>query len=165
MTDKNQLKQLLLNDNDEATTPYALVHDIRYLDMVTGSDPQVTIRLVFLARQLPRSLAFVRMMAPLRCKHRVDTFIVPNENKVVDPDSDFIVGFWGALDRVCNALQGFFQGLAPVHFGFYVWRLCILTPPETQSDLVGDCDSTLVYDLENNWSESSIHELHSVLGR
>ncbi|KAF9369318.1 hypothetical protein CPB97_003688 [Podila verticillata] len=163
--DKNQLKQLLLNDKDEATTPYALVHETLYLDMVTESDPQATIRLVFLARQLPRSLAFARRMAPLRRKHRVDTFMVPNENKVVDPDSDIIVGFSGTLDRVCNALQDFLQGLAPARRGFYVWRLCILTPPEIQSELEGGYDPTLVYDLENNWCESSIPKLHSVLGR
>lgn len=89
--------------------------------MVIGSDPQVTIRLVFLARQLSRSLAFVRMMAPLRRKHRVDTFIVPNENKVVDPDSDIIVGFPGALDWVCNALKGFFSGPCASPF----WVLCL----------------------------------------
>ncbi|KAF8987004.1 hypothetical protein BGZ52_006633 [Haplosporangium bisporale] len=163
--DKNQLKQLLLIDKNEATTPYALVHEIHYLDMITESDPQVTVRLVFLARQLPRSLAFARRMAPLRRKHRVDTFMVPNEIKVVDSDSDIIVGFLGALDRVCNALQDFLQGLAPTQRGFYVWRLCILTPPKIQSDLVKGYDPILVYDLENNWCESSIPELHSVLGR
>ncbi|KAF9320992.1 hypothetical protein BG003_004021 [Podila horticola] len=163
--DKNQLKQLLLYNNFETTGPYVFGHETRYLDMITESDPQVTIRLVFLARQLPRSFAFAQMMAPLRKKYLVDTFMTPNENKAVNSESDTILGISGTLGRVCHALQDFLQDFAPARRGFHVWQLCILIPPEIQGTLVGDYESSLVYNIDDDWCETSVPELHSVLGR
>ncbi|KAG0040683.1 hypothetical protein BGZ82_011221 [Podila clonocystis] len=163
--DKNQLKQLLLNDNFETIEPYIFQHETRYLDMVTESDPQVTVRLVYLTRQLPQSVTFAQMIAPLRSKHLVDTFIIQNGNKVVDSDSEVVLGISGTLDRVCHTLQALLQDLAPTRHRFHVWKLCILIPPEIQSTLVGNYDSSLVYDIEHDWCESSVPELHSVLGR
>lgn len=60
-----QPSQLLRNDNFDTTAPFVYVHEDRYFDMLTETDPQVTIRLVFQARQLPRSLAFAQLKAPL----------------------------------------------------------------------------------------------------
>ncbi|KAF9283564.1 hypothetical protein BGZ74_001896 [Mortierella antarctica] len=163
--DKNQLKRLLLNDKFECTVPYVHLYDTCYLDMVAESDPRVTIRLVFLARQLPRSLMFSKLVAPLRSTHLVDTFMIPHENKSVDPSSDVVVGFSGTLDRVCRALRDFLQDIASIRRGLYVWRLCVLVPREILSDLMRGHDPTLTYDLEHEWFESSVPELHIVLGR
>ncbi|KAG0096330.1 hypothetical protein BGZ93_004713 [Podila epicladia] len=163
--DKNRLKRLLINDRFECTTPYVHAYDTRYLDMVAESDACVTIRLVFLARQLPRSLTFSKMMAPLRSTHLVDTFMIPNENKAVDLSSDVVVGFSGTLDRVCRALRDFLQDITSTRHAPYVWGLCVLVPFEIQSDLMGGYDLTITYDLEHGWFESSIPELHNVLGR
>lgn len=163
--DKNQLKQLLRNNNYETATPYVDVHEERYLDMVTEADPQVTIRLVFRARQLPCSRTFAQMMAPLRSNHIIDTFMIPNENMAVDSDSDVILGFLGTLDRVCRALHDFLLDFAPARCRFYIWKLCVLTPSEAQCYIVGGYDPSLVYRPQDGWCESSIPELYRVLGR
>jgi len=64
----NQLKQLLHNDNLEAMVPYVYMHEDHYLIMVTETDSQVTIQLVFQARQFPRSLAFAQLMVSVKKK-------------------------------------------------------------------------------------------------
>ncbi|KAF9313377.1 hypothetical protein BG006_004138, partial [Podila minutissima] len=89
--DKDQLKHQLFTNNLETTAPCVFEHESRYLDMVTGSDPQVTMRPIFLVPQLLLSFAFAQMMAPLRSGHPIDTFMILNESKVVDPDADVVL--------------------------------------------------------------------------
>lgn len=49
--------------------------------------------------------------------------------------------------------------------GFHVWKVCVAVPPEIQADLSGDYDPSLICNFENDWCESSIPELHRILGR
>ncbi|KAG0345977.1 hypothetical protein BG005_000994 [Podila minutissima] len=64
------------------------------------------------------------------------------------------------LDRVCQAIQGFLKDLVPRR-ELFVWKLCILTVPEIQVDLVGSHDSY----PQTRWSESSTPSLNDVLSR
>ncbi|KAG0351887.1 hypothetical protein BG005_008630 [Podila minutissima] len=131
--DTNQLEVLSLKDNMETTTLYIFVDEARYLEIVT-------------------------MVAPLRSKYLVEPFMISNENMAVNPDSDNIVGLSGILDRVCHAIQGFLKDLVPC-CEFFVWKLCVLSPPEIQVGLVESHSSY----SQTYWSESSTPGLNGVL--
>ncbi|KAG0345847.1 hypothetical protein BG004_002938 [Podila humilis] len=101
-----------LQEHYSAMDPYIYIHTYRHLEPVTPQDPLVVIRLVFQARELPRSSGFARLMAPIRQRHMVDTYLIPHESKpVVYPDEDVVLGFAGTLDRVLLALRDFLQEL------------------------------------------------------
>lgn len=165
--DKAELKRSLAEDDYTQILPYTFIHTDRYLELVTESDPLVTVRLVFFSSQLPRSAAFTKLMLPIRNKHLIDTFLIPHETTPTHPDEDVVLGFSGALTRVLQGLQEFLQELAPTPppKRFYMWRLCVLIPHRIHFLFIGEQDHDLVYDEENDMAESSIPQLRRVLGR
>ncbi|KAF9210934.1 hypothetical protein BGZ59_008737 [Podila verticillata] len=165
--DKAELKRSLAEDDYTQILPYTFIHTDRYLELVTESDPLVTIRLVFLSSQLPRSANFTKLILPIRNKHLIDTFLIPHETIPTHPDADVVLGFSGALTRVLQGLQEFLQELAPTPPSkrFYMWRLCVLIPHRIHFLFIGEQDHDLVYDEENDMAESSIPQLRRVLGR
>ncbi|KAF9373614.1 hypothetical protein CPB97_000426 [Podila verticillata] len=159
--DKAELKRSLAEDDYTQILPYTFIHTDRYLELVTESDPLVTIRLVFLSSQLPRSANFTKLILPIRNKHLIDTFLIPHETIPTHPDADVVLGFSGALTRVLQGLQEFLQELAPTSppKRFYMWRLCVLIPHRIHFLFIGEQDHDLVYDEENDMAESSIPQL------
>ncbi|KAG0338049.1 hypothetical protein BG005_003880, partial [Podila minutissima] len=64
----------------------------------------------------------------------------------------------GILDLVCQAIRGFLKDLVPCR-KFFVWKLCVLSPPEIQVGLVGSYSSY----SQTFWSESSAPGPNSVV--
>ncbi|KAF9334251.1 hypothetical protein BG006_002457 [Podila minutissima] len=165
LLDKEDLKRCLQEEDYTQVTPFTFIHTDRYLEPITKNNPLVTIRLVFLSSQLPRSVAFTKMMLLLRNKHLIDTFLIPHETQPTHPDADVVLGFSGALTRVLLSLKEFLQELAPKPRRFYMWRLCVLIPHRIHFLFIGEQDHSLVYDEENDMAESSIPQLRKCLGR
>ncbi|KAG0095885.1 hypothetical protein BGZ93_005277 [Podila epicladia] len=165
LLDREELKRCLQEEDYTQVTPLTFIHTDRYLEPITKNNPLVTIRLVFLSSQLPRSVAFTKMMLPLRNKHLIDTFLIPHETQPTHPDADVVLGFSGALTRVLLGLKEFLQEMAPKPRRFYMWRLCVLIPHRIHFLFIGEQDHSLVYDEENDMAESSIPQLRKCLGR
>ncbi|KAF9371416.1 hypothetical protein CPB97_001973 [Podila verticillata] len=150
-------------DSHQTVAPFFRTLESCYLNMIAGTEPKVTIRLVFQAVQIPLTRAYANNMTPLANKHQIEIFTIPNEYETVGPDFDIILGFGGAHNRVYSAVQEFMEGFAPARRGFYVWKVCILVPPDIK--LGYKKHTSLTSTQKNKCWQSSVPELQSVLGR
>ncbi|KAF8987095.1 hypothetical protein BGZ52_006291 [Haplosporangium bisporale] len=149
-------------DSHQAVAPFFRTLESCYFNMIAGTEPKATIRLVFQALQIPLTLAYATKMTPLANKHQIEIFMIPNEYETLGPDSDIILGFGGAHTRVYPAVQEFIEGLSPARRGFYVWTVCILIPPDIK--LGHNKHTSPTSTQKNKFWQSSVPELQSVLG-
>ncbi|KAF9396572.1 hypothetical protein CPC16_000080 [Podila verticillata] len=135
--------------------------------IIAKENPKVAMRFVFRVSQLPfRPSEVDRCLRHFQNKYGVEVSICPQDiDPVVMPQDDIVLTMSGALDSVLDAAHELLERQAPKPRGFFMWQVCVLAPHQMHFLFIGEWDPKLKYDQDQDMAESSIPELHRVLGR
>ncbi|KAF9311942.1 hypothetical protein BG003_006785 [Podila horticola] len=139
----------------------------RCTHIIAKENPKVAMRLVLPSYQLPSApREREQYLWRFRNKYSIETLLRPHETEPgVMPQDDVVLTMSGALESVLDAARKLLDDQAPRPRGFFMWKVCVLAPHRMHYLLIGEWDPTLVYDEDEDVAESSIPELHRVLGR